>query len=766
MTKQIMTLGQETKRFILRGQDPLNTLNTDFREIAFQCQFVEGAANGTPKIRVSVLEVNKGLPEHIRIKLIPPDRPGIILGSQPLHGRISQPSDVEFGTRGDLVITDWFTSDDWFIPDPLPDPIDNPQNPRKVVTHSLVPGVDPQGLWRMRLYNLSYDQAEFIVNVQYPATVQTLETTKIPFQLINRVFAEVLLLMGLRIEIKGRYLSVHLNPEFQKLTGINRVTSVKLSLPVKRNVNLKSFVARMLKGTRLALPVIQIGIDFEEQVLEVKKYFVTIEIENLSIWVNFHLYPPYPFDFSTDFFSTAMVRHNGKNVPPKLLGVSTSVFYTAKLNRKIAGFIARSKIEELRKKLEESINKVLLQKGIREYIHDVLINLVQRDHVLHGITADNHNIIVQHHALPGRILSASDGPGRVLDTGSGVVFGEVASTEGATGRRRLREGEVDHIVILMMENRSFDHMLGYRSLKGHPSVRGLMGNEQNSLIDGSPPYVVHHLTQTHGISCPGHGFKDTIEQIANGEMSGFVNNYARRDDANDPSLVMGYYTEAELPMYEFFANNFAVCDAWYSSHPGATWPNRFCATTGTAPERDNFDIADNRIGYFKGTSIFDFLTAFGVDWAYAEGNVGFIRIFNRYRLDIQHVIPFKDYFDQKIEDTLENRIQNGRLPSVTYIDPRYIDIPPSWDSNDDLPPGDVCHGQALVRDVFNMLSSAPTWSRTLLVITYDEHGGFFDHIPPPGTPAAADPSPLPRITPEGADHLGIRVPAFLVSPWV
>lgn len=257
-----------------------------------------------------------------------------------------------------------------------------------------------------------------------------------------------------------------------------------------------------------------------------------------------------------------------------------------------------------------------------------------------------------------------------------------------------------------------------------------------------------------------------MEQIAKGKMTGFVESSSKRRSMIDPGIVMGYYTEAELPVYEFLANNFAICDAWFSSHPGSTFTNRFCATTGQAPETENFDLGDERIGYFKGLSIFDELSHANVDWAYVEGNIGFIRMFDRYRLDTQNVIFFEDDFDNGITNTFRNRVVSGNLPEVTFIDPRFFDVPPSTDANDDLPPADVCLGQYLVKKVYDMLSEAPTWQKTLFVITYDEHGGFFDHVAPPGTPDADDPSPQPLITEGGADHLGVRVPAFLVSPWV
>lgn len=330
--------------------------------------------------------------------------------------------------------------------------------------------------------------------------------------------------------------------------------------------------------------------------------------------------------------------------------------------------------------------------------------------------------------------------------------------------QQLREGEIDHIVILMMENRSFDHMLGYRHF-AHPEVNGLTGNESNPFSQG-PPHQVFHLSETAGIRSPAHGIEATLEQLAGGSMSGFVQSYSKRSGVIDPGVVMGYYDVRELPMYEFLANNFAVCDAWHSAHPGETQCNRFAALTGITPELDNLELSDPRLGYYNGATVLDYLTQRGVDWVYAEGNVAFLRMFDRYRIDVSRVIPYRDDFNQGIADTFVQRVSDGNLPSVSFIDPRFIDIPPAWDANDDLPPADVCRGQELVGNVYSLLSKASTWSRTLLLITYDEHGGFYDHEAPLGMPTARDPRPFPRLHPEGPEHLGVRVPALVVSPWV
>ena len=316
-----------------------------------------------------------------------------------------------------------------------------------------------------------------------------------------------------------------------------------------------------------------------------------------------------------------------------------------------------------------------------------------------------------------------------------------------------------------MENRSFDHMLGYRHF-AHPQVNGLTGNEPNPNPHG-PPYDVYHLPVTAGLVSPDHGFEATLEQIAGGAMSGFVENYAKRSGVVDPGVVMGYYDSTDLPMYEFLASNFAICDAWHSAHVGETQCNRFATLTGTTPELTNLPLSDQRVAYYDGFTIFDYLSQEGIDWAYAEGNIAFLRWFDKYRIDISHVIPYRDDFNQDIDDTFVQRVADGKLPSVSFIDPRFIDVPPDWDADDDLPPADLCRGQHLVSHVYTMLSSnAMTWPKTLLLVTYDEHGGFFDHVTPPGMPTSRHPEPFPPIHPDGPHHLGVRVPAFVVSPWV
>jgi phospholipase C len=168
-------------------------------------------------------------------------------------------------------------------------------------------------------------------------------------------------------------------------------------------------------------------------------------------------------------------------------------------------------------------------------------------------------------------------------------------------------------------------------------------------------------------------------------------------------------------------------------------------------------------------SIFDHLDAAGVDWRYFEHDFSMVRLFSKYTFDRDHIVtiddPARGFF------ALASR---GQLPPVTYIEPDLSDVPPG---NDDHPPADIVAGQAFLKRVYDALADGPVeqWQKTLLIITYDEHGGFFDHVYPESkplfNPQAPDPPGFAALgidpeTREPIDHYGFRVPAFVISPWV
>ena len=352
--------------------------------------------------------------------------------------------------------------------------------------------------------------------------------------------------------------------------------------------------------------------------------------------------------------------------------------------------------------------------------------------------------------------AAFDLTGATLEapTGTGTIFDPDISG-GASGRR------IEHIVVLMMENRSFDHILGYLSLeKGRGDVDGLSGPLQNTnpVPSSQTPQGVFELDFGNILVDPDHSHGGTLEQIANGEMSGFVASYLKKDPApSTHDRVMGYYNDAFLNIYDYLAREYKVCDRWFCSHPGPTYPNRFISLSGQTPSLNNIEIGGDLAGAVKDRTIFDILTAGGVSWNYVESNIAFLRMFDRYRVDERNIIQRQQFIE---------KAKAGQLPAVTWIDPNFGELEIDNEANDDHPPADVRQGQALIHEIYTALTAIRSqWNRTLFVITYDEHGGFYDHVPPHGLDAGAAPA-VPRIHPDGTAFYGPRVPAFLISPWI
>ncbi|HJR06147.1 MAG TPA: alkaline phosphatase family protein [Pyrinomonadaceae bacterium] len=316
--------------------------------------------------------------------------------------------------------------------------------------------------------------------------------------------------------------------------------------------------------------------------------------------------------------------------------------------------------------------------------------------------------------------------------------------------------KIEHIVVLVMENRSFDHMLGYLKLEGgRDDVDGLTAGMSNT--HKGKTYPIHHLQQTafgHDQD-PCHDGDCVTEQLSGGN-GGFVSNYAKTHPNDpDPGLVMGYYNGANLPVYDHLAREFTICDRWFCSVDGATWPNRLYAVTGRADGKK----VNKKVPLYSLPSFVRHLDAQKVSWRWYCHDIATLRATDdRYRVgSFGHFA----YFDRR---TLLSRksflddAASGNLAAVSWIDPNFVDlsvIGPSG-SNDDHPPSDVVAGQELILKLYNAVINGPKWNKTLLVIIYDEHGGFYDHVP---TQAAADDNPNFRT-------YGVRVPALIVSPFV
>lgn len=297
---------------------------------------------------------------------------------------------------------------------------------------------------------------------------------------------------------------------------------------------------------------------------------------------------------------------------------------------------------------------------------------------------------------------------------------------------------VEHIVVLMMENRSFDHFLGaLKTDKGYAAaaqVEGLTGTESNPAPNGGSPVTVFKMSNFTPAD-PPHGWDACHAQYNEGKNDGFVKAHAG-DSQNE---VMGFHDRSQIPLYYWFADNFAICDHWHASVLGPTWPNRFYlhATTSKS-KKDNtpfFTGAPETIWEAlaqKGITAKNY--AAGATTWYVGGFAGKV---------LQGKNPsakMDDFFDAA---------KQGKLPQFSIVDPDFT-------ASDDHPDHNILRGQAFVASVYKALAESPLWPKTLLVVTYDEHGGFFDHVAPP--PAVDDDAQF--------DRLGFRVPAFVIGAMV
>jgi len=288
---------------------------------------------------------------------------------------------------------------------------------------------------------------------------------------------------------------------------------------------------------------------------------------------------------------------------------------------------------------------------------------------------------------------------------------------------------IDTIVVLCMENRSFDHVLGSLRLReGRAEIDGLTGAETNPDPDGAP--VAVHLLENFTPADPPHGWDAVHAQWNDGAQDGFVTAHAGDDQAD----VMGYHVRSQLPITYALADAGAVCHRWFSGCLGPTWPNRFYLHGATSKG------VKNNLPAFGFTSIFDRLASAGVtatnyyhDVAWASGGYG----------KVSGLRTIEQFFDDA---------EAGTLPAFSIVDPQFF----GGGANDDHPDHDIQLGQALIGSVVAALGASPQWSKCLFVLTYDEHGGFYDHVAPPET---IDDD-------EDFRRLGIRVPSIVIGPTV
>ncbi len=331
----------------------------------------------------------------------------------------------------------------------------------------------------------------------------------------------------------------------------------------------------------------------------------------------------------------------------------------------------------------------------------------------------------------------------------------------------------------MLENRSFDHMLGYLyagsgnvSPQTSQAFEGLTGKESNLDPTGAPVPVVALTAGTPNVyfmpgADPDEGYIPTNMQLfgqtsvpdgTHATNAGFVTDFAstlKGTDADRPDVpgtvptdIMGMFTPEVLPVLSGLAYGFSVCDQWFASAPTETFPNRAFASAATSQGK-----MDDSSPSYTCQSIFGLLSDHGLNWSiYGYDNEPLTRLNFPDTMSAaeSHFGLFSDF---------QAAAASGALGVYTFLEP-------SWGSsgNSQHPNYDVALGEQLIHDVYYALRDGPAWSETLLIVTYDEHGGCFDHVAPPWGAVPPDST----IGPSGFDftRFGVRVPAVLVSPLI
>ncbi len=397
---------------------------------------------------------------------------------------------------------------------------------------------------------------------------------------------------------------------------------------------------------------------------------------------------------------------------------------------------------------------------------------------------------------------------------------EPALAAGESGASGL--AGVEHIVVLMLENRSFDNVLGWlydpANLPPYDAVPmgqpfdGLSGkvltNPVPAYLGGGTASPGDETKMWNPDPDPGELFADIFEQLFDTQdvldpnrndppgMQGFVNNYARTiklyneasPPGTDPRVIMNAFRPTLLPVLARLANEYGVCDHWYSSIPSQTFCNRSFVHAGTSSGYVNNSWKTGPypwdIGVFlnRTTTIFNLLEAAGKRWRiYYPGSLAFCNSFLT-----QHALtpyltndPATNRF-VRMQQFFDDAATSGPsgLPSYSFIEPNYVSSIKYGPENDGHPnppynlidgPSNLLRADALVGQVYSALRQSPNWDRTLLMITFDEHGGCYDHLPP-GPTVSPDGTVIPIDQPGGSGfafgRLGVRVPTILVSPLI
>jgi phospholipase C len=348
-------------------------------------------------------------------------------------------------------------------------------------------------------------------------------------------------------------------------------------------------------------------------------------------------------------------------------------------------------------------------------------------------------------------------------------------------------GQIQHVFVLMLENRSFDHLLGFSAISGadaesglKTTVNGLSGTESNS-YNGKVATVSHPADYAMVVD-PGHEFTDVLSQLCGAsatytpggqyppvDNSGFVASYAevcsKANQQRDVTEILKCYSPDQLPVLNALAREFAVCDRWHASMPGPTWPNRMFVHAASSagldhsPTTAEIALWESAFGFsFPNGDIFDRISAKGLQRRLYAGDdfpmmaalkgIGFgdIRPYDKFAGDLQGSFPY----------------------SYVFIEPSYALLDDYKGSTSEHPLDDVRLGEGLIKSTYEAIRNSAVWKSSVLIITWDEHGGFFDHVSPPPAVAPGDAAATGGHNKYGFtfEQYGPRVPAVVISPWI
>jgi len=339
---------------------------------------------------------------------------------------------------------------------------------------------------------------------------------------------------------------------------------------------------------------------------------------------------------------------------------------------------------------------------------------------------------------------------------------DIEKRENTEQKKDDGDDPIKHVVLLLLENHSFDQVLGCFQAK-YPDLDGIDPHAQERRYNTDNRQIKYYqkprIFYTQAFD-PVHEHVNVMRQLSNdngGFILDFISNYPKSTIAQRQE-VMSYFSMGSLPAMHGLADDFLICDRWFSSVPSSTWPNRYFVLSGTS---SGYVVMPDDLTHLHLRSV-DNQTQPTLFDRLREQN----RTYKVYYHDFAQSLALKTSRElnhlihyHKIEQFYKDVKKNeSTFPDLVFIEPRYY----GKGENDGHPPHNVLKADKLVADVYNAIRSNPSlWSTTLLMVYFDEHGGFYDHVTPPAT-----------VPPDNLQHgydfkqLGVRVPAILVSPWV